>query len=88
MFYCLVMREQVEHWFNRQWKWARRDVYLHRDGQRWYVEACRGSTDRRTTVTHDFGDEAQARQMVQHLLTAAPEGQGDWAMMPSPRRVT
>lgn len=69
--------EIVEHWFNGQWGWARADVWLHRDGDRWTVvaqERLRVEGELRYTEL----TEAQARAYVRHLLRTVAVGVDRW----------
>jgi hypothetical protein len=72
----MVCVEQVEHWWNGQWGWARLDIYLERVGSRWQVRALErlGETQE---LTYSDLTAAQARAYVQHLLRTAPPV-GEW----------
>ena len=75
----------VEHWFNRRYRAARRDIYLHRDAFGWYVRGRHGGADG-TEVTHTFTTEAEARVMVDRLKAAVPrEEDCTWHLMSSSR---
>ncbi len=79
------MGELVEHWFNRRYRAARRDIYLRRDSFGWYVRARHGGADG-TEVTHTFTAEAEARAMVERLKKTVPAEEADWALMPRSTR--
>ncbi|MEV6491567.1 hypothetical protein AB0M20_23575 [Actinoplanes sp. NPDC051633] len=75
----------VEHWFNRRYRAARRDVYLCRDSFGWFVRARTGGPDG-SEVTHTFADADAARAMVEQLKKRVPPGQDDWVLITSSRR--
>lgn len=79
------MGERVEHWFNRRYGEARRDVYLINTGTGWQVLGRVGGAEGRE-VAHYFDDEADARLMLRRMMDAAPPGQSDWAQMTAYRR--
>jgi hypothetical protein len=74
------MAEQVEHWFNRRYKTARRDVYLIRTGTGWQVKGREGGADGREVV-HYFDTEDDARTMLRRMLDAVPPELSNWAQM-------
>ena len=80
------MAERVEHWFNRRYGMARRDVYLLRTPSGWQVLGREGGSDGRE-VTHYFDDESDARRMVKAMRDAVPPQTSDWVLMGQrPRR--
>ncbi|MEV6489307.1 hypothetical protein AB0M20_11860 [Actinoplanes sp. NPDC051633] len=79
------MAEQVEHWFNRRYQRARRDVYLIRTETGWQVKGRQGGGDGPEAV-HYFDDEADARVMLRRMLAAVPPELSDWAQMTSQRK--
>lgn len=74
------MARHVEHWFNRKWGHARRDVYLIRTPTGWQVLGREGGSDGRE-VSHYFDDEASARLMLKRMLETVPAGFGDFRLM-------
>jgi hypothetical protein len=78
------MAEHVEHWFNRKWGRARRDVFLIRTPSGWQVVGRQGGADGQE-VAHYFDDEDQARAMLQRMMDAVPPELANWAKM-SPSR--
>lgn len=56
----------MEHWFNRRYGTARRDVYLIRTATGWQVLGREGGADGRE-VAHYFDREADARAMLQRM---------------------
>ncbi|GAA2617183.1 hypothetical protein [Paractinoplanes durhamensis] len=80
------MAERVEHWFNRRYGRARRDVYLLRTPTDWQVLGREGGSEGRE-VAHYFDDEADARTMVQAMLDSVEPQLSNWALIsqPSPR---
>ena len=79
------MAERVEHWFNRRYGMARRDVFLLRTETGWQVLGRIGGSDGQE-VTHYFDREDDARRMVQRMLATAPAEQSDWAKMTQIKR--
>jgi len=78
------MEERVEHWFNRRYGIARRDVLLFRTPTGWRVIGREGGADGRE-IPYYFDSEADARQMVRAMLEAVPPHLSDWALMPASR---
>lgn len=74
------MAKQVEHWFNRRWGVARRDVYLLRTETGWQVRGRVGGNDGREVV-HYFDQETDARAMVDALKQTVPAQLADWAQV-------
>lgn len=75
------MEHPVEHWFNRRWGMARRDVYLLQTPTGWQLLGREGGSGGRE-VTHYFNREDDARRMLQRMLdTVAPQLR-DWRRMP------
>ncbi|MFI5893785.1 hypothetical protein ACIA5D_27160 [Actinoplanes sp. NPDC051513] len=74
------MAKQVEHWNNRQWGMARRDVYLLRTETGWQVRGRQGGDDRREVV-YDFAHEEDARAMVDALKQKVPPQLANWALV-------
>jgi hypothetical protein len=74
------MAERVEHWFNRRYQAARRDVYLLRTETGWQVIGRKGGADGEQ-VTHYFDREDDARLMLQRMLAAVPPELSNWAEM-------
>ncbi|MEV7624246.1 hypothetical protein [Actinoplanes sp. NPDC089786] len=74
------MDERVEHWFNRRYGIARRDVYLIRTPMGWQVLGREGGSEGRE-VAHYFDEEGVARQMLRRMLETVPSGQDNWALM-------
>ena len=79
------MADRVEHWFNRRYGKARRDVYLLRTPTGWQVLGRHGGADGREVV-HYFDDEDRARRMLRRMLETVPGEQSDWAKMSPPHR--
>jgi hypothetical protein len=79
------MAERVEHWFNRRYGMARRDVFLLRTETGWQVLGRIGGSDGQE-VTHYFDSEDDARRMVQRMLATVPPEQSDWARMTQIKR--
>jgi hypothetical protein len=79
------MAERVEHWFNRRYGMARRDVFLLRTETGWQVLGRIGGSDGQE-VTHYFDSEDDARRMIQRMLATAPPEQSDWARMTQIKR--
>jgi hypothetical protein len=80
-----VVAERVEHWFNRRYGVARRDVFLIRTPTGWQVLGREGGTDGRE-VSHYLDDEAAAHEMVRAMLDAVEPPLSNWALMSPPRR--
>lgn len=78
------MAKRVEHWFNRRYGWARRDVFLIRTDTGWQVLGRLGGSEGREVV-HYFEDEATARRMLRRMLDRVPPGQDNWALMTAGR---
>jgi hypothetical protein len=71
------MAAPVEHHWNGQWGWARLDVYLERDGDRWKVRALQWLGRHGNDEWANLG-EARARWYVQRLLDTAPGPPEGW----------
>jgi hypothetical protein len=71
------MKQQVEHWFNRRWGIARRDVYLLQTPAGWQILGCEGGSGGRE-VTHYFDREDDARLMLQRMLNTVAPQLRDW----------
>src|SRR3954466_11583799 len=84
-FYSAGMDERVEHWFNRRYGIARRDVLLIRTPTGWRGIGREGGADGRE-IPYYFDTEADARRMVKALLDGVPPHLSDWALMPQRRR--
>jgi hypothetical protein len=76
------MNDQVEHWFNRRWGIARRDVYLLRTPTGWQVLGREGGNAGRE-VTHYFDREDDARLTLRRMLDTVPPQLSDWRQMPA-----
>ena len=74
------MAEHVEHWFNRRWGHARRDVYLIHSETGWQVRGRQGGADGHE-VTHYFDREDHARAMMQRMRETVPPELASWAEM-------
>lgn len=73
MYYHTV--ETVGRWWNGRWgTMARRDVWLKRDRDQWWVEARKGDGDAQVW-RRQYADEASARQLVEELLA---RGADEW----------
>ena len=72
------MAKTVEHWFNRRWGMARRDVYLLRTETGWQVLGREGGTNGRE-VAYYFDREEEARGMVEALKQHVPSQFANWA---------
>jgi hypothetical protein len=75
------MPEAVEHWFNRRYGMARRDIYLIGTPTGWQVLGREGGSDGRE-VLHYFDDEDDAHAMV--MLDSVSSELGSWALTPKP----
>ena len=78
------MPERVEHWFNRRYGHARRDVYLLRTTTVWQVLGRQGGADG-PEVVHYFDREDQARAMLKRMLETVPPELSNWAQMTARR---
>lgn len=65
------MAAPEQHWWNGQWGWARLDIYLRRDGDRWQVQALQRQGLWGDDVWDDL-DEERARRYVEILKRDAP----------------
>jgi hypothetical protein len=74
------MAKQVEHWFNRRWGVARRDVHLLRTETGWQVRGRQGGNDSREVVYY-FDHEQDARAMVNALMQKVPPELANWAQV-------
>jgi hypothetical protein len=79
------MAKRVEHWFNRRYGEARRDVYLLRTETGWQVLGRLGGTDGQE-VTHYFDREDEARRMLQLMLDMSPPEVSNWAEITQPKQ--
>ncbi|GAB1693456.1 hypothetical protein KRM28CT15_52590 [Krasilnikovia sp. M28-CT-15] len=70
----------MEHWFNRHYGMARRDVFLIRTATGWQVLGRVGGTQGQE-VLHYFDREVDARAMLQRMLAAVPPELSNWAQM-------
>ena len=70
----------MEHWFNRRYGSARRDVFLIRTETGWQVLGRQGGADGRQVV-HYFDSETDARTILQRLRETVPPELGNWAQM-------
>lgn len=64
-------REPQEHWWNGQWGWARLDIYLEHDGDRWRVRALQRLGRDGADVWDNLSEE-RARRYVEVLKREAP----------------
>jgi hypothetical protein len=69
--------ELVTRWWNGERRRAtRRDIWLGRDGERWFVRGRQGVAGD-PEVRHEFVREYEARALVDRLIAAAPGGWKD-----------
>lgn len=80
----MVVGERVEHWFNRRYGRARRDVYLIRTGTGWQVLGRQGGADGQEAL-HYYDREDQARAMLTRMMETVQYDEADFALMPSPK---
>ena len=73
----------VEHWFNRRYGMARRDLYLIGTPTGWQVLGREGGSDGREVVRY-FDGEDDARAIVRAILDSVPAELASWALMPEP----
>lgn len=72
----MPVMQRRKHWWNGRFaNPARRDVYLWVDGDRWHVEAHRGSLQRRSR-RFAFEDEVEALTLVERLVGG--DGERGW----------
>lgn len=76
----------VEHWFNGQWGWARRDIWLHQDGRTWRVVAQK-RLRAEDQVERAGLSETEARALVDRLMDWTPGmDRSAWSKLPLPKR--
>lgn len=65
----------MEHWWDGSWaQLYRRDVWLKTDGDQWWVEARRGSTDKgKLWYSQRYFTEESARARVREILDRHPD---------------
>ena len=74
------MAKRVEHWFNRRYKDARRDIYLLRTETGWQVLGRIGGSAGET-VTHYIDHEQDARRMLDRMKDAVPSELSNWGQI-------
>ena len=74
------MAKRVEHWFNRRYKGARRDIYLIRTETGWQVLGRIGGSDGET-VMHYFDHEDNARRVLVRMKEAVPPELANWGQI-------
>ena len=72
------MAATVEHWFNRHWGMARRDVYLLRTETGWQVLGREGGSNGRE-IPYYFEVEKDARTMVDAMKRKVAPELSNWA---------
>jgi hypothetical protein len=75
----------VEHWFNQQWGWARKDIWLGHDGDRWHVWWCTRLEYEQGRKRFDMTED-DARLLVDYLKRAAPTDYRRWSDIGITRR--
>ena len=65
----------VEHWWNRQWGWARRDIRVYRDGDVWTVV---GQERQAEVVRYVDLTEVEVPEVVDHLIRHTPGPRSNW----------
>lgn len=78
------MIERVEHWFNRRYGMARRDVFLLRTPTGWQVIGREGGSDGKE-VAHYFDEEDEAHRMLKRMLETVRPELANWAQMTASR---
>lgn len=68
-----------QHWWNQQWGWARKDIWVHRQGGRWHILWC-SRLDHDDMFKRLNTSETVANAYVARLIAIAPEppAREDW----------